>query len=373
MILWIVIALMTAAAILVVLWPLARGAGPSRTGSDLLVYQDQLEEIDRDRRAGTIGEAEAEAARIEVSRRLLAAADAKPTGDAPASPAQRLRHRRVAAVAALIVVPFVPLGFYFMLGSPDVPAQPAFARAQTPQGNQSIDGLISQVEMHLAQNPKDGAGWEVIAPVYMRLGRYDDAVQAWRHVLELNGVSAERESDFGEALVAAANGVVTVEAKQAFEAAVSSEPHQAKARYFIGMAQEQDGDSTAAASTWRAMLEEAPPGAPWVPFVRQALARLTGAPAAVPGPNASDVAAASNMSDDQRSQMIRGMVAKLADRLHSDGNDVEGWLRLVRSYAVLGDRDKAKEAAADAKRALASHPDEIKRIDDLTKDLGLEG
>jgi cytochrome c-type biogenesis protein CcmH len=75
------------------------------------------------------------------------------------------------------------------------------------------------------------------------------------------------------------------------------------------------------------------------------------------------------MSDDQR----RGMVARLADRLHGDGADVEGWMRLVRSYVVLGDRDKAKGAAADAKRALAEHPDEIKRIDDLVKGLGLEG
>ena len=79
------------------------------------------------------------------------------------------------------------------------------------------------------------------------------------------------------------------------------------------------------------------------------------------------------MSEPQRTEMIRGMVQRLADRLHADGNDVEGWLRLVRSYAVLGDRDKAKDAAADARRALSDHPDEIKRIDDLVKDLGLAG
>ena len=79
------------------------------------------------------------------------------------------------------------------------------------------------------------------------------------------------------------------------------------------------------------------------------------------------------MSEAQRTEMIRGMVQRLADRLHADGSDVEGWLRLVRSYVVLGDRDKAKDAAADAKRALSDHPDEVKRIDDLVKDLGLAG
>ena len=79
------------------------------------------------------------------------------------------------------------------------------------------------------------------------------------------------------------------------------------------------------------------------------------------------------MNDDQQREMIRGMVARLATRLHENGGDVEGWLRLVRAYVVLGDRDKAKDAAADAKRALADHPDEIKRIDELVKGLGLEG
>jgi cytochrome c-type biogenesis protein CcmH len=378
MTLWIIFAVMTAVAIVAVLWPLGRKVGSERTGSDLVVYRDQLEEIDRDRSAGLIGEAEAEAARVEVSRRLLAAADAQAAADKPpaASPSQPLRRRRTAAVAALLVLPIVPLGLYLMLGSPNIPGQPAFARVKTPQGNQSIDSLIGQVEEHLAKDPNDGAGWEVIAPVYMRLGRFDDAVEAWRKALTLNGDSAARESNFGEALVAAANGVVTAEAKRAFENALAQDPHEAKAHYFIGLADEQDGNREAAASTWRALLENAPAGAPWISFVRQALARVTGEPvpeATGPGPGADDVAAAANMSDGQRSQMIRAMVAKLADRLHTDGGDVDGWLRLVRAYVVLGDRDKAKDAAADAKRALSDHPEEVKRIDDLVKGLGLEG
>jgi cytochrome c-type biogenesis protein CcmH len=122
------------------------------------------------------------------------------------------------------------------------------------------------------------------------------------------------------------------------------------------------------------MLEEAPAGAPWVGFVRAALGRVTGEP--VPeaaGPSDADIAATANMSDEQRVEMIRGMVGRLSDRLHAQGGDVEGWLRLVRAYAVLGDRDKAKDAAADARHALVDHPDEVKRIDELVKGLGLEG
>ena len=122
-------------------------------------------------------------------------------------------HRRAAALAALSVLSLVPLGLYAALGSPNVPGQPALAQGTTPPGHESIAKLISQVEDHLARNPDDGAGWEVIAPVYMRLGRFDDAVAAWRKALALNGETAARDSDLGEALVAAANGIVTDEAK----------------------------------------------------------------------------------------------------------------------------------------------------------------
>jgi cytochrome c-type biogenesis protein CcmH len=366
MMLWIIFALMSMAAILALLWPLTRKPRAA-AGSDLIVYRDQLEEIDRDRGAGLIGEAEAQAARIEVSRRLLAAADAP----VPPAPAQPLWRRRSAALATLLVLLLLPVGLYAFLGSPGIPGQPAFARAAKPAGDQSIAALIGQVEQHLAQKPNDGAGWQVIAPVYLQLGRFDDAVMAFRKSLALNGETASRDSDLGEALVAAANGVVTDEAKQNFERAAARDPHDPKAQYFLGLADEQDGKKEAAATKWRALLDEAPAGAPWAVFVRRALARITSRPVA--GPAAQDMQAAQDAPQAEQTAMIRGMVAKLADRLHANGGDVEGWLRLVRAYAVLGDADKAKTAAADAKRALAGHPDEVKRINDLVEGLGLAG
>ena len=372
MILWVIFASMTAAAIFAVLWPLGRNLRAGRGGSDLNVYKDQLQEIDSDRAAGLIGEAEAEAARLEVSRRLLAAADAPSAAAASENP----RWRRAAAIAALIILPCGAPGLYVALGSPDIPGEPALARVKTAQGQdggQSVASLVSQVEAHLARNPNDGPGWEVIGPVYMRLGRYDDAVEASRKSIALNGETATREADLGEALAAVANGVVTADAKAAFDRAMTRDPHEPKARYFLGLAAQQDGKNDEAAAIWRALLADAPAGAQWVEFVREALAQATGAPAPAAGPSARDVAAAADMSDDQQREMIRGMVGRLATRLHEDGADVEGWLRLVRAYVVLGDRDKAKDAAADARRALADHPDEIKRIDELVKGLGLEG
>lgn len=372
MILWCIFAFMTAAAIFAVMWPLGRSP-PKGGGSDIVVYKDQLQEIDRDRTAGLIGEAEAEAARLEVSRRLLAAATEAPPASSAVTAQRSLNRRRAATIAALVILPFGAPGLYVALGSPNVAGEPAFARVKTPQGQESIASLVSQVEAHLARNPNDGAGWEVIAPVYMRLARFNDAVEARKKALALNGETASRDADLGEAEAAAANGVVTADAKAAFERAVARDPHATKARYFLGLAAEQDGKSDEAASMWRALLADAPAGAPWAGFVREALARAGGAPAAAAGPSADDVSAASNMSEDQRGEMVRGMVARLADRLHDNGADVEGWLRLVRAYVVLGDRDKARSAAADAKRALADRPDEIKRIDDLVKGLGLEG
>src|SRR5580692_6355796 len=184
MVLWLIFAVMTTAAVFAVVWPLGRKPSTGG-GSDRLVYQDQLAEIDRDRAAGLIGDPEAESARVEISRRLLAAADAEaPAATAPASSA--LWRRRAAALAAIVVVPAVALGFYLRLGSPDVPA---FARSNGVPGRQSIESLVSQVEAHLASNPNDGAGWEILAPVYLRMGRADDAVAAWRKAIALNGDS----------------------------------------------------------------------------------------------------------------------------------------------------------------------------------------
>lgn len=370
MTLWFVFVLMTAVAIFAVLWPLAR-RHPLRAGSDVVVYRDQLDEIERDRAAGRIAEPEAQAAQIEVSRRLLAAADAQPATLDVVPATIGTGRRRVVAVAAIVLLPLGAAAFYLALGSPSLPDQPLATRAAQVRQNESVGGLIAQVETFLERNPEDGRGWEVIAPVYLRLGRLDDAVKARRNALRINGETAERVTNLGEALVAAANGVVTVEAKTAFERAVSLDAGDVKARYFLGLAAEQDGQRAGAAAIWRALLAEAPPEAPWIEFVRQSLARVEGA-AATPGPNEGDIAAASGLGPEQRNAMIRGMVERLAERLQRDGSDVEGWLRLARSYVVLGERDKARAAAADARRALANEPDKLHRFEELAKDLGLE-
>ena len=372
MTLWFVFALMTAAAIFAVLWPLSQTAN-AQAGSDLAVYRDQLDEIERDRAAGLIGAAEADAARVEVSRRLIAAADAAefthalPIG----SPLWR---RRALTVGAVVLLPGIAAAFYLALGSPQLPGQPLAERVREAHQGRSIASLVSEAEAHLERNPGDIRGYEVLAPVYLRMGRFADAVSARRKLLMLGGESAGRQSDLGEALVAAANGVVTAEAKSAFERAMVLDPEELKARFYIGLAAEQDGNQAKAAEIWRAMTKNAPADAPWVPMVREALARVDAQSSnTAPGPTADDIAAAGAMSEKDRGDMIRNMVARLADRLKENGRDLEGWQRLLRAYLVLGEREKAVSAADAAKRALANDADKLRRIEDTIKSLGLEG
>ena len=374
MTLWFAMALMTAAAMFAVLWPLGRRA-PLRSGSDVAVYRDQLDEIARDRASGLIGEREAEAARVEVSRRLIAAADAEPVAPVIGTD----RRRRMVAVAALVLLPLGAVSLYLALGAPQLPGEPHAARQSVEPEQRSIVELIGRVEAHLEQNPEDGRGWEVLAPVYMRLGRFADAVRARQNALRLLGSSAERSADLGEALTGQAGGVVTADAKAAFEQALAQDSGSFKARFFLGLAAEQDGRRDEAATAWRNLLAASPPDAPWLALVRESLQRVdpnaanVPAPGASPGPSADDIAAASQMSPEQRNEMIRGMVARLAERLTREGSDLDGWLRLMRAYMVLGDRDKARGAADDARKAMASEPDKLRRLDEFVKSLGLEG
>jgi cytochrome c-type biogenesis protein CcmH len=367
MTLWFVFALMTAAAIFAVLWPLGQRGAPRSDASETTVYKDQLSEIDRDLAAGLIGPPEAEAARVEIGRRLLAAADhqrAPPT-------ASSIKLRRIAALLALVGLPILSMAFYLPLGSPRLGDFPLAERARSTDVNQPFDNLVAQVEAHLEKNPTDGRGWNVLAPVLVRLGRYDDAVRAFRNSITYNGDSAARRADLGEALTGAAGGVVTSEAKAEFEHAVAMDADEVKARYFLGLAAEQDGRRDDAAAAWRAMLEKAPADAPWRPLVQAALIRVGGS--AVPALPDSAMAAAKDMSETDRTAMIHGMVERLATRLKQNGGDVEGWLRLVRAYMVMGDRDKAKGAQSDARAAVANDAERLRQLNEGLKNLGLDG
>jgi len=369
MTLWFVFALMTVAAIFAVLWPLGRGGRDQNQGSEVTVYKDQLAEIEHDLAAGLIARPEAEAARVEISRRLLAA----DSSESALAPTSNLKWRRGAAVLALVGLPLVAAAIYVPLGSPALHDFPLAQREPARPGMaQSLENLVAQVQQHLEKNPTDGRGWNVLAPVLERLGRFDEAVRAYRNSITYNGESAERRSDLGEVIAAAAGGVVTADAKTEFERAHALNADDPKANYFLGLAAEQDGRKDEAANIWRALLAKAPADAPWRPLVQTSLARVGGG-GTMPALSDETIAASKEMNDGDRNAMIRGMVERLATRLKQNGDDVDGWLRLVRAYLVMGDRDKALGASTDARQAVANNAERLRQLNEGLKTLGLDG
>ncbi|MFG1464223.1 c-type cytochrome biogenesis protein CcmI [Xanthobacter sp. DSM 24535] len=398
--LFVAFALMTALAVMAVLWPLGRRrALRDENAADLAVYRDQLAELERDQAAGRLPLDQAEAARIELSRRMLAVADSAPgaiEGAEPgaaedrALPRARIR-RRVAACIALVGVPLAAIVLYATLGTPELPGAPLAARLAAPPDRTDVAILVRKVEDHLAANPRDGQGYEILAPVYLRLGRVDDAVRAYAHAIQYLGDTSERRASLGEALVMQANGVVTKDAAAAFQAALALDPSSPRALYFLGLAAEQDGRKDEAASIWTKLLQESPPNAPWIGLLRTALERIgapvppppsavppvsvlrrdpaSGAAAVPPGPNAQDVEAAAQLDAAGRAQMIEGMVDRLQQRLDADPKDLDGWLRLARARMVLGEREKAQAALAAARTAFAGDDAAQARIAAAAKEL----
>ncbi|WP_413992808.1 c-type cytochrome biogenesis protein CcmI [Labrys okinawensis] len=374
MLLWIALAAMTGLAALVLLWPLARrGTGLTPQASDVAIYKDQLAEIDRDLERGLIAKGEAQAARTEVSRRLIEAdAAVQAASQRTAAATGAAGRRRGASIVILVAVPVISLGLYALLGSPANPDQPLLARLDGPMQNASTDELIARAEAKLAANPNDGAGWELMARVYVGLQRFDDARQAYANAIRLLGPTPERLANYGVSMVAVANGMVTADAKTAFESVLKLDPKEFRSNYFLGLAKMQDGDKDGAIAIWRALIPNNPDAAD---FLNQEIARVSGKPEApvaqTPGPSADDVANAQVLTPEERGKMIQGMVSRLSERLRSQGGSAEEWMQLVKAYTVLKQADEARLALADARKAMASSPDALKQLDDLSKALGL--
>jgi cytochrome c-type biogenesis protein CcmH len=367
MTLWFVFALMTAGAAFAVLWPLGRSSKRRTSGgSETTVYRDQLAEVGRDAAAGLIGEPEAAAARVEIGRRLLEAADAE--SHQPRE--SKLWLRRAVAVIALVGMPLLALMIYLPLGSPQLPDFPLAARIQTADSSQSLDNLVAQVEAHLEKNPADGRGWTVLAPVLAKLGRFDEAARAYRNVITYEGETAPRRADLGVAIAGAANGIVTAEAKKEFQRSLVLNPREAKARFFLGMAAQQDGRGADAVKIWKALLADTSADAEWRATVQEALAQVGDG---ARGPTDEAVAAASDMNESDRSAMIHRMVDRLEARLKQDGSDVEGWLRLARAYIVLNKPEKSRAVRDDARRALGQNEAGLRQLNEGFKTLGIDG
>jgi cytochrome c-type biogenesis protein CcmH len=365
---WFLMAVMTGAAVMAVLWPLSRrSAIVPDTATDTAFYTAQLAEIARDLDRSLIGPAEAEAARIEAGRRLLQVAHAQPASKQNASPRLSRTRMRVAALLALVMVPVVAGALYLRLGHPGQPDMPLAQRIAAPS-HQDFAALVARVEQRLADHPEDIAGWQVIAPVYMAGERYEDAARAYATIIRLLGAktSPDLYASYAEALIAQAGGVVTADARQALDRALAADPTLPSARYYRALAAEQDGRDAEALQGFRALLADLPPQAPATEAVRQRIARLDGRATV---PTGGEAIAA--LPEAERLATIRAMVDGLEQKLMQSGGDAEAWTRLIRSLAVLKDEDRARRALMEARRSLAGDEAALARIEAVASESGV--
>ncbi|MBM2711258.1 c-type cytochrome biogenesis protein CcmI [Mesorhizobium caraganae] len=380
MLFWVIAAILTLGASLAVLLPLTGGGkgASSSNDHDLEVYRDQLAELERDASRGLIQPAEAEEARAEIARRVLRLGDVGQANtcqvDVPGT-RQPSRATRLVATSAVLLVPLLSWGLYSQLGSPDLPSQPLAERLAKNPADSSVDELVARAEAHLAANPSDGRGWDVLAPIYLRLQRFSDAVTAYRNAIRLDGDTAAREAGLGEAIANAAGGIVSADAQSAFEQALKLDPANQKAAFYLAMALAQEGRLAEATAAWQKMLGLLPPDSPWRGAVQQALAEAanrsvaSGEPAK--GPDAAAVDAASSMAPQDRQAMIDTMVAGLDEKLRQNPRDTEGWMRLIRSYVVLGKADQAREALHRGIAVFGADSEEAKKFTAFAASLGL--
>jgi cytochrome c-type biogenesis protein CcmH len=380
MLVWIAFALLTAAVLVPVLVPLARptsadeAEGSAEAGT-LAVYRDQLSEIEAERARGLIGDAEAEAARLEISRRLLkSAAGSEHAAPRAADAIPQSRHARL-ALGTAVAAPLLALGLYLAHGSPSMPSSPFAARGDATRAEAELAEMIAKVEARLSKVPDDGKGWEVIAPVYLKLGRFSDAASAYANAARLRGETVKLLAGLAEASVLASDGVVTEQARTAYEKILKLEPGRIQARFWLAMAKEQDGRLAEALADYSTLLKEAPPEAAYRPpldlRIKEVSRRMAKAAVEPAGPTAADIEAAAKLGPEERARMISAMVDGLAERLKSNGKDLPGWRRLLNAYAVLGRKDDARAALAAARRNFDGDATALSELSQLAANLGL--
>lgn len=341
---------------------------------DMRVYRDQLAEIGRDITRGTISADEGERLKTEVSRRLLEA-------DRAAHAAQAdVRRGGLGLAAGVIVVVLAGSVFaYLRLGAPgypDLPLEYRLALSQEVSENRPsqteaeadapalpapdvIDPayreLMEKLRQAVADRPDDLRGLELLATNEARMGNFVAAREAMERLVAAKGeaVTAEDYASLAEVMVVAAGGIVTPEAEQALIEALRRDSRNGIARYYSGLMFAQIGRHDQTYRLWEPLLRESPPDAPWVAPIRASMEEVAwraGVEYKAPesGPSAADMAAAGEMSEADRTQMIEGMVAQLGERLATEGGTVEDWARLISSLSVLGKKTEAQEIYGEA-------------------------
>lgn len=402
MIFWVFALALTAGALYAVARPLLRqaedrSAETDTADYDVAVFKSQLRELERDLSLGRITAEEAEASKLEVSRRLLAADKRRQQADQP-SRIDALWPRLISAIVLSGGIAAAVL-LYFESGDPNNPDMPLVLRqaelqmAQNPTGgtgapdHQAEDGEAGNLDdmaLRLRARLDSGEGgpedWSLLGRTEMMRGNYKLAADAYAEALREFPDDSALNSAYGEALVFWADGLVTDQAMAVFMKVIQLTPNDPRGHFYLAEYDRQAGRLQDALDRWISLLNSAGPDAPWTEIVREridALAadmgvdvsdRLTGPV----GPSAEEMAAAGEMSPEDRQEMIRGMVDGLAERLAQDPSDFDGWMRLIRSRMVLGERDAAQADLAAAMAQFANAPFPMRELAALAEELGLQ-
>jgi cytochrome c-type biogenesis protein CcmH len=362
MILPLILAAVAFAALLPIVLPLLRGARGTvaRAQYERAVYRDQLQELDRDVARGLISDTEAQSARLEIQRRLLAVETLQ-------DGSVRLSRSPVMAGIVAVVVVGGTVGLYTWIGAPGIPDMPFASRAVTgPQqadGSHDLQQAAAKLEAKLRGDPSNMEGWLLYARTVSMLGQWDKAVEGYRHAVDLGAKGADVFAGYGEMLVMQAQGMVIPAAHDAFIAALKDDPKNDVSRYYLALAAGQAGEAEKAIELLQGLLADIPEDSPMREEIGKRIseaAKAAGLPmpelakgtpadapangAPAPEPNAEQMAAAAGMSEADRKTMISGMVAKLAAEQQANPSNLDGWMRLGRAYATLGERDKAADA-----------------------------
>ncbi len=438
MTLWLILTIMTSVAAVCLVVPLIRRAGPpcDEVTGDIAVYGDQLQEVERDLQDGRIGAEQAETARIEIRRRILVAAAPHPAAAVPGrQPGLSGRERSFVIISATAIVALASAVLYAAIGNPDLASASRAAEsgrmagalrestAFPPQhpplegfddrapdsdggpaaGLPTVEEMTRRLAARLARNPNDTEGWRTLGWSYMNIGRFSDAADAYAKAIQLAPDNTEFRGGRVEALVGAAGGVVTSEAKAAIGDVLKRDPKDVRARYFAGLASEQEGDKAAALAGWTQLLNERSADESWAsdlgnrvsslkrdmgideravadaskPAPAGASLRFSTAQPALQssqpvekGPGPRDVEAGAMLPAD-RAAMIRGMVDGLANRLEGSPRDADGWIKLIRSRMVLGESELARQALARGLTVFADDAPKRDRIVATAQELGL--
>ncbi len=359
-----------------------RDEAAPRAAHDAQVFRDQLTELDRDVARGAVSPEDADATKLEISRRLLAAdaemRKAESTRSAPASLSRGL------AIMVMITAPVAAGVLYYDLGAPGAQDTPFAARADEGRPSQQeaekmmagrelappagedvaeFEALVEQLENRIAKNPDDAQGVFLYARSLMNLGRFNDAWPQFTRLVELGEASAEIYAGLAEGQILAAGGYISPEAEANLLQIMKYQPTNPSARYYLGRLHIQAGNPELARSIWEELLRESPPNAPWVAPIQREMAALGRTPGPLPGPTQAEMQAAGNIPPEDRQSMVQGMVASLALRLAEEGGTLEEWQRLIRSYNVLGDQQAAQAAMEAARRAFAGDPASLARLE----------